>query len=892
MSLLTCTPIPPTPRPWQNIASDLRQRELGAIAHIIVPTAANVEEMKADLQAAGVAFLCGCVRTLPMCLASLPPSETIGVAAEDSHRLMLLYAELRKHTWVKDLFGARSNVDLFPLAQTLLGLCNELSLALLPTIDLNPDAARERWQQALEQLPAPVRTTLSDEAQLVWTVWKSLLDSDDPASLRMYQLSALARSSTGAVVWVADGPLSPMEQWFLDQCATRNRVAVFMPGWHPNDISPLLAESWPEILDENAQHESAPDNAGALVRQPALSLISARSLEEEAQKGAQTIVDWLQGGVASIAIVAQDRAVARRIRALLERAQVFVADETGWKLSTTRAAAALTAIYEVATPNAKSAAILELLKSPFVLGGIDNKLDYVMVIEAAIRKQNVTAGWIAIRAALGTSAVEVATLETIETAASVLTGHKTISGWATQTLAVLHDLQMADALAEDAAGAQIIQILERLAEAFADSIHELTPAEWRAFLSLRLEAEAYIAPGTDTRVTMLPLAGTRFRRFDAVLLVGADADHLPSRMSEVLFFANAVRRELGLLTREQLQRQQMRDLSQLIMSGSHLVLSRQTHRNGERVAASPWIERLQLTLACAGKAPIEEHTVRFPQSEHVTAPPTKAGAAAPELVPQTLSPSGFNSLTTCPYQFFASHMLKLVAYDDVSEAPEKRVYGNWLHEILNTFHIAVRDRKVPDGDQSALLAEISETIFSRELAKTPAATGYYARWKKVMPTYLAWAQERHACGWRFLRGEQRLEKTLNWEGGSITLIGRVDRLDGNDAGEQAVIDYKTSSLASLTTRLKDREDHQLPFYALLSDAHVVSGEYVSLEATAAGKTSVPAKDFEEWQSALQDRIAKNLMAIKRGDTIPANGGVSACGYCDVRGLCRNRKSAA
>ena len=46
-------------------------------------------------------------------------------------------------------------------------------------------------------------------------------------------------------------------------------------------------------------------------------------------------------GKQEIAVIAQDRVVSRRLRALLERAGVLVADETGWKLSTTRAAAAL-----------------------------------------------------------------------------------------------------------------------------------------------------------------------------------------------------------------------------------------------------------------------------------------------------------------------------------------------------------------------------------------------------------------------------------------------------------------------------------------------------------------------------------------------------------------------
>jgi ATP-dependent helicase/nuclease subunit B len=81
-------------------------------------------------------------------------------------------------------------------------------------------------------------------------------------------------------------------------------------------------------------------------------------LEQEAQFAAQTILDWLQQGKSHIALIAQDRVAARRIRALLERAQVYVADETGWKLSTTRSAAALAAWFEVVATRADTEAIL------------------------------------------------------------------------------------------------------------------------------------------------------------------------------------------------------------------------------------------------------------------------------------------------------------------------------------------------------------------------------------------------------------------------------------------------------------------------------------------------------------------------------------------------------
>ena len=49
--------------------------------------------------------------------------------------------------------------------------------------------------------------------------------------------------------------------------------------------------------------------------------------------------------------------------ALLERARIMVADETGWKLSTTRSAAAVAALLDVVSTRAETVALLDLMKA-------------------------------------------------------------------------------------------------------------------------------------------------------------------------------------------------------------------------------------------------------------------------------------------------------------------------------------------------------------------------------------------------------------------------------------------------------------------------------------------------------------------------------------------------
>ncbi|WP_025916643.1 PD-(D/E)XK nuclease family protein [Herminiimonas sp. CN] len=856
---------------------------------VMVPTYGHALQLKAALaEALQCAFIPPRITTPATWLELLPPESGGSAIAHDSERLMALYAGLRQHAWLKKLFTAKRNTDLLPLAQTLLSLSDELTQALLPALQLAPEALEQSWQAALAELSPPARQLLSDETQLVWTIWQSQLEQNDASAARMLQLQRFAEQARGPLVWISPVAPDPQQAAFLSAYAARQPVLPLLLDWRTSAISKEYAVAWHEIHAENDASQSSIFSG----RQP-VALYGASGLEDEALHAAQTIVDWLQQGKSRLAIVAQDRVVARRIRALLERAQVFVSDETGWKLSTTRAAAALAAWFEVVSSRAETAALLDFLKSPYVFAPLADKPAQLMTIERTLRRANVLAGWDAAGAALAGSPTEQASVRRIAQQAAAFGGRKTLAAWLAATGGMLAALDMQAALAADAAGQQVLAVLEALQAECAALTETFAFAEWRAFLDMQLEAAPFVAANLDARVVMLPLNGTRLRSFDAVLLVGADAKHLPSQPQETLFFANAVRRELGLETRESRQRQQLRDFAELLSANPEVVLSWQAHTDGEPNPLSPWIERLQLTLARHGLPPLPAHHSALATRQLQPALPRMPAPSAPQLAPQKLSASGYNSLLACPYQFFAARMLRLSALDELSDMPEKRDYGGWLHAILKTYHDTLRDQPCPLPGRENLLRSISAQAFDAILGKNAAALGYYTRWQKVIPAYLEWANAHEAEGWQFVVGEQWFEKTLRWQQGEIQgevlLQGRIDRIDEAADGARAILDYKTSDAASLKARLKGGEDLQLPFYGMLSDAPVASAQYVALEADKGkgGKTgAAAAPDYANWKTALETHIVMNMQAIAGGTPLPANGVESVCQYCDVRGLCR------
>jgi ATP-dependent helicase/nuclease subunit B len=231
-------------------------------------------------------------------------------------------------------------------------------------------------------------------------------------------------------------------------------------------------------------------------------------------------------------------------------------------------------------------------------------------------------------------------------------------------------------------------------------------------------------------------------------------------------------------------------------------------------------------------------------------------------------------------------MLGLSSLDELTDMPEKRDYGDWLHKILNRYHETLRDQSIPLQNRAAVLRDISAAVFDHEVATNAAALAYSSRWDKIMPTYLEWANGYEAAGWHFAFGERKFEKLLRWDGGEILLHGRLDRIDENQAGESAVLDYKTRNSSTLREKMKEGEDRQLAFYGVLSDLPLEHAYYVALEATRGKIAEVVADHYEESKRMLEQQLVANLGAITQGAPLAATGIEAVCEYCAVRGLCR------
>jgi ATP-dependent helicase/nuclease subunit B len=901
-------------------------------ATIVVPTAAQIPGVRgalhASAQAAGTPRLLPRILTLGHWLLDLPPEAGLPAARTPLSRLLAVQQALKTQAWLREALGAQDDAALWGVAQVLVTVSDELSQRWL-TLDAahsgadgRPDELESALAEALERTYAQLSERfLGTESRIVLTFWRLLSGAADPIPMRLRAMRRLLDELHGPIVWMSPTDPEAVDLDFLQRAAERVPVlnigydwnapesgASTAPSTHA-DFRDLLLHAWPECA---TSAQAADDGSDSQSPAPVLRIAGAVRFEDEAAFAAHTLVDWLNAGRRSLALVAQDRIVARRVRALLARVNVPVRDETGWKLSTTRAAAALMRWVDVVQGDGDTAALLDLIKSPFCLRDSDASIAtpvWVAELERRVRRHNVSGGWGRLRRLVADRPAGDAEGEqkislladrlgvlADEAALWRRAGSATLDAWVTLLAGTLDRLHMRTGLQNDDAGRQLLDWIERLRTSVHDSTDagaRFSLAEWRALLSMLLESAVFSEPSppADRRVVILPLNGARMRRFDGVVVVGCDDAQLPSAQPEWLFFSNDVRRELGLPDRAQRFAQQARDLAEVLLNQPEVVLTWQRHGGrGEPHRLSGWLERLQRRLAVSGVR--IDTSVVLPSLQTTSQPTDMPAPAAPALAPSTLSAAAYNSLRRCPYQFFVGRMLRLGELEEVSDELEKRDIGEILHAILHRFHRQLLEAPMRDpADRQALLQTITDEQFGPLLAEDGNALRFYRRWHGVMPSYLAWQAAREAEGWRFEAGEVDVDTSIMLHGEyserPLRLRGRIDRIDVHDEHGVAVLDYKTQSQMALVRRAKTPfEDCQLPFYGVL-DARAESGGWVSLDGEARGdKRDVGLPDFTQVVGWLIEQMQMDMTALAAGAPLPAFGDESACRYCAARGLCR------
>lgn len=890
------------------------------------------------------------IETIDRYLAALAlPSPPI---LPDDVRELVLMEALRQHA---GLFG---EADLWRLSRSLLELFDELNLQQR---DL-PHGLAE-FEHLLNRAYGVTGSTpahLSREAEIVhtlWHAWREQLKAERATDHHTWYLHALTESLTcinpaGRFFVIGFSTLRPAEAAWVQALHRRGLAEIILhgrvstEGYHPDaPLRTLLRQLAAEACDRDACSprsealDAAFDLHNGNLRQRAaelraahassplaahVSVFAASDSEQEARAVELQVRQWLLQGKHRIGIVTEDRRLARRVRALLERAGILLADSAGWALSTTSSATVVERWLQAVEEDFAHQPMMDLLKSPFLLpNGSDAAEVYKRAVyrleQDIILHENIPRGLDRFRKHLQyrqrrlgwpapVGAAVQALLDRLAYAAQPLLALRSdapqpLDRFANALLESLTRLAVQPRLNEDAAGARILQQLEQLQQA---ARQRPLPCDWFAFrtwLGAALERNHFRPPIGNTAVQLLSLEQSPLARFDCLLLAAAERDFLPGSPPISPYFNDSVRRELGLNGwREQLVLR-LHHFRRLLEAAPDVLITRRREQDGEELLPSPWLEAIQslhqqaygddlrnLALPRLLRDPATQ--VRSPDDAPLPLPGGNPHAMLPaSRLPETISAAAQQHLIDCPYQFFAADCLRLKPVEEIREALEKSDYGERVHRCLEAFHGGVSglpgpfDAALTDGNRAAALAlleDISQAVFAQDLEDNFIHRGWLKRWLAMIPDYIDWQLQRER-NWQPTEVERSIEQPLV---GPWRLKGRLDRVDRSEDNRRAVIDYKTGATPK-PADVGAGEAVQLVSYAMLLD-DVDRVEYLQLDKQVRSISPLSGEELSQLRDAARERLIRILESVAAGTALPAWGDPDTCARCQMAGLCRRQ----
>lgn len=815
----------------------------------------------------------------------------------DSRRTLLLYQSLRQHDW----FDADS---LWAMSVELGRLFDELTERALSL----PEQIEDFSQQLATAYGTHAQSAIAFEARLVHELWYALAvnptEGMPAAAIYAMKLAHLLRYPPAPLCVLYLPDFDDQEQLFVTEYAKAQTVISL---WQPtqNIAAQILSVAWTDPAHASMR-ERALQLAQTIDSSPwhnSLQITPTDSLESQAHAAAAQIHLWgAENDCTHIAVVVQDRLVARRLRALLERDQIWVSDETGWTLDTTMASTAVMRWVETVQADFPYWDVLDLLQAQLCCAdwpAVDRE-QAVSMLQRYLRQHGPVSGWSnwlsVVKSHASDTPLYRVLLRMYHAAEGLLTPRqRTVSEWLDALEASLQQLGADAYWRSDQAGEQIWTLLQQRQHELRGTHLVLTLPEFSRWLDHTLQTAQFVDRQMDSPLIFTHLAATRCRPFDAVLILGADATQwAPSGISTV-FFNQAVRHTLGLRTQSKAIQQWAEDTALLLNSVKRVRILWQAQRADEANPLAPAFARLDMLHRLAWHINLYDESLLAWRRPEVKFPTVQMEMPAPipwrDLIPTQISASGYRSLMTCPYQYYARYLLGLKSADEIRGEMVKADYGQLVHAVLYEFHQSYpRVCDVGKAQAEQTLSDISQRLFASNTEQDFYTYGWQARWMDKIPEYVSWQLAREAEGWFWDHGELDVQYECALDNSRvITLQGRIDRIDRR-ADACAVLDYKTGGTNQLKANAKVADESvQLAVYALLSSQNkhlaVTQAAYLSMDDARIQLIELDT-ELPTVMDCMTERLSEVFNGLYAGFAMPANAEISSCARCEVKGLCR------
>ena len=869
----------------------------------------------------------------------------------DFQRWEIVFKQLEIHQEISARLGVHGDASKWALSQSIVQGCDYLSSAYLSLTEVEKDGRdihlgniESLFQEALKRAYPNSEHFVLPEANILLTFWKYISTIQDAPVRRQlswkFRIQELIESNQlPPLIWVefiqAKGAELKTQEEFLSQYGQLGHVYRLTPDWKEIALWPEAFSSESPSLSEEQKQSLVQTNRKAVFKDH-WHLMSPPSFEKLAWATVQRVALHIKEDRKNIAIIAQDRLVVRRVRALLARyGGISIQDATGWKLSTTGVAAAINSWIEIVRspegPNLHQwmgflknplldwSEVIKKIDPHFDLLQIDNWMNY---LDQQLLERMDGVGWNALLNAFQRKSADERAFgsefntETFNTLSLKVIQFLTrkCQEWQGQfqngsfyshlLLTQLQQLEMANNLEKDEAGQTFLGLIDDLTK--MNSVN-LQANSWFSLLDLGMEESSFTEKTNKAaiNISIIPLSAMRLHQYQAVIVVGCDDEHFPSKRKEGLIFSKNLMRELGLSSIEDDYQQQARDLSQLMQSHQYVdFLWQEYQKAGEKNRRTSWLTRL-----ISGFEGFYEKSFQVETTSTSYSPVKKSkvilGGEHP-LLPSQLSPSSYKTLRECPYRFYVTRSLKISSPKAYAEESIFGEIGQLLHTVLDKFYRILKVESEENQELSLageyrrawMIQKLTEISNSEWLSLTQSNGKYLGNqylWNEQIETFINWQLDHEKEGWLVYQSEAPFEYDFKINDSySIKIRGKIDRIDLRDE-EALVLDYKVQG----QKKLQDRDEHfnddpQLLIYAMALDQQSIGSthpvneiEWVSLKPDANDKEIYLSKEVtRELRSEIEIQIQKDFQSIWQGKPLIASGPNHVCQYCEVRGICR------
>lgn len=547
-----------------------------------------------------------------------------------------------------------------------------------------------------------------------------------------------------------------------------------------------------------------------------ITAIHSPTLQQEALVIACMMREALEEPGKTVALITEERRLARRVSSLLARWQIQIDDSAGYPLKSTPAGVFLRLVVEMAASDAAPVPLLSLLKHPLASGGMEPKefRHNARLLEVAVlRGVRVTPGLAGIMEALTLAgaaglapwfaAVEAALSDLTALMAqkeapleALLAAHLN----AAELLAGSHEQEGAARLWAGDMGGQVAIFMDELllaAEGFGPINTSSYAGVFEALWTGKVYRPRY---GLHPRLSILSPQEARLHHFDTVILGGIIEGSWPAAAASDPWMNRPMREKIGLPSPEQ-KTGYAAHIFATCLHAPNVVLSWCAKSDGMPTVPSRWLLRLFTVLESAGLRHRLEpdkpwnlwaEMLDQPQAIASCLPP----APKPPLAsrPRKLSVTHIERWMRDPYSLYALKILKLRALEPLDADPGMAEFGNFIHQALDQFN-RIYPSLAPEERKAALLRCGYQAL--QQMVNRPAVKHFWLpRFERIADWIITYEQERRQERGLKVLSESEGSLLLGDKANPFILTAKADRLELNAAGELVIIDYKTGGVPS------------------------------------------------------------------------------------------------